>query len=150
MKAAIEAKSLSKSYKNVSVLNDVSFSVQKGTVFALLGSNGAGKTTTINILTTLTKADGGTATVAGYDIAARPDNVRNEISLTGQFAAVDNRLTGRENLLLIGDLRHVADSAETAADLVAAVRVGGSGRSRCVDVLRWDASPPRHRDELDR
>ena len=118
MDSAIEAKSLRKSYKNVSVLEDVSFSVQKGTVFALLGSNGAGKTTTINILTTLIKADGGTATVAGHDVAARPDEVRKEISLTGQFAAVDDRLTGRENLLLIGDLRHVADSAETATDLL--------------------------------
>ena len=118
LEAAIEAKSLRKSYKNVSVLKDVSFSVQKGTVFALLGSNGAGKTTTINILTTLIKADSGTAAVAGYDIAARPAKVRDEISLTGQFAAVDNRLTGRENLLLIGDLRHVADAAQTAAELL--------------------------------
>ena len=118
MDNAIEARSLSKSYKNVSVLKDVSFSVQKGTVFALLGSNGAGKTTIINILTTLIRADGGTATVAGHDIAARPDKVRKEISLTGQFAAVDNRLTGRENLLLIGDLRHVADPAKTATDLL--------------------------------
>ncbi len=116
--AAIEAKSLRKSYKNVSVLKDVSFSVPKGTVFALLGGNGAGKTTTINILTTLIRADGGTATVAGHDVAERPDRVRNEISLTGQFAAVDNRLTGRENLLLIGDLRHVPDSAKTATDLL--------------------------------
>ena len=123
MEAAIEAKSLRKSYKNVSVLKDVSFSVEKGAVFALLGSNGAGKTTTINILTTLIKADGGTAAVAGYDIAVRPDKVRNEISLTGQFAAVDNRLTGRENLLLIGDLRHVADSAKTAADLLRRFRL---------------------------
>jgi ABC-2 type transport system ATP-binding protein len=118
MESAIEVKSLRKSYKNVSVLEDVSFRVQKGTVFALLGSNGAGKTTTINILTTLIRADGGTATVAGHDIAARPDRVRKEISLTGQFAAVDNQLTGRENLLLIGDLRHVADPAKTATDLL--------------------------------
>jgi ABC-2 type transport system ATP-binding protein len=118
MDNAIEAKSLRKSYKDVSVLEDVSFGVQKGTVFALLGSNGAGKTTIINILTTLIRADGGTATVAGHDIAARPDKVRREISLTGQFAAVDDRLTGRENLLLIGDLRHVADPAETATDLL--------------------------------
>ena len=118
MEAAIQARSLRKSYKNVAVLEDVSFSVQKGTVFALLGSNGAGKTTTINILTTLIKADGGTATVAGHDIAARPDKVRKEISLTGQFAAVDNRLTGRENLRLIGDLRHVADPVGTAAGLL--------------------------------
>jgi ABC-2 type transport system ATP-binding protein len=118
MDVAIEAKSLSKSYKTLSVLDDVSFSVQRGTVFALLGRNGAGKTTTINILTTLIRADGGTATVAGHDVAARPDRVRREISLTGQFAAVDDRLTGRENLLLIGDLRHVADSAKTAVDLL--------------------------------
>ena len=118
MDNAIEAKSLRKSYKDVSVLEDVSFSVQQGTVFALLGSNGAGKTTTINILTTLIRADGGTATVAGHDVAARPDKVRREISLTGQFAAVDDRLTGRENLLLIGDLRHVTDSVGTAADLL--------------------------------
>ena len=118
MEAAIEVKSLAKSYKNVSVLKDVSLSVDKGTVFALLGSNGAGKTTTINILTTLIRADGGTATVAGYDVASQPDKVRKEISLTGQFAAVDDRLTGRENLLLIGDLRHVADSAKTATDLL--------------------------------
>ena len=118
MDAAIEVRSLSKSYKNVSVLKDVSFSVQRGTVFALLGSNGAGKTTTINILTTLIRADGGTATVAGHDVVASPDKVRNEISLTGQFAAVDDRLTGRENLLLIGDLRHVRDSAKTASELL--------------------------------
>jgi ABC-2 type transport system ATP-binding protein len=84
----------------------------------LLGSNGAGKTTTINILTTLIKADGGTAFVAGHDVAMQPEQVRREISLTGQFAAVDNRLTARENLQLIGDLRHVADSARTASDLL--------------------------------
>jgi ABC-2 type transport system ATP-binding protein len=118
MDAIIEAKSLRKSYKNVAVLKDVSFRVPKGTVFALLGSNGAGKTTTINILTTLIKADGGTATVAGHDVATRPHKVRDEISLTGQFAAVDYRLTGRENLTLIADLRHVGDSAATAVDLL--------------------------------
>jgi ABC-2 type transport system ATP-binding protein len=115
---AIAAKALRKSFKDVSVLEDVSLTVQKGSVFALLGSNGAGKTTTINILTTLIKADGGTAMVAGHDVAARPHEVRKEISLTGQFAAVDDRLTGRENLLLIGDLRHLTDSAETATDLL--------------------------------
>ena len=118
MDTAIEVRSLSKSYKKVQVLEDVSFDVRKGTVFALLGSNGAGKTTTINILTTLIKADGGTAVVAGYDVASRPDKVRGEISLTGQFAAVDNRLTGRENLQLMGDLRHVADSRKTATELL--------------------------------
>ena len=115
---AIQVRGLRKSYKELQVLTGVDLEVKRGSIFALLGSNGAGKTTTINILTTLIKADGGTATVAGYDVAARPDKVRNEISLTGQFAAVDDRLTGRENLLLIGDLRHVADSARTAADLL--------------------------------
>ena len=118
MGLAIEARSLRKSFKDVSVLEDVSFSVQQGTVFALLGGNGAGKTTTINILTTLIRADGGAATVAGHDVASHPDKVRGEISLTGQFAAVDDRLTGRENLLLIGDLRHVDDPAATATDLL--------------------------------
>jgi ABC-2 type transport system ATP-binding protein len=118
MNDAIDVRSLKKSYKTLSVLDDVSFSVEKGKVFALLGSNGAGKTTTINILTTLIKADGGTAAVAGHDVAARPDRVRKEISLTGQFAAVDDRLTGRENLLLIGRLRHVTDPTGTAVDLL--------------------------------
>jgi ABC-2 type transport system ATP-binding protein len=122
MEAAIEVKNLSKAYKDVSVLKDVSFGVAKGTVFALLGSNGAGKTTTIDILTTLIPADGGTARVAGYDVAAQPGKVRREISLTGQFAAVDDQLTGRENLRLIGDLRHVGDPAKTAEDLL--VRFG--------------------------
>ena len=118
MEPAIETNSLRKSYKDVSVLKDVTLSVETGTVFALLGSNGAGKTTTINILTTLIKADGGTAKVAGYDVSGQGDKVRTEISLTGQFAAVDDRLTGRENLRLIGDLRHVADPAKTATDLL--------------------------------
>jgi ABC-2 type transport system ATP-binding protein len=115
---AIEAESLKKSYKNVEVLRDVSFGVEKGTIFALLGANGSGKTTTINILTTLLSADGGTASVEGYDVAARPKSVRGQISLTGQFAAVDEVLTGRENLLLIGELRHVKDPARTARALL--------------------------------
>jgi ABC-2 type transport system ATP-binding protein len=115
---AIQVRGLQKSYKKLQVLKGVDFDVARGSIFALLGTNGAGKTTTINILTTLIKADGGTATVAGYDVAASPGNVRNEISLTGQFAAVDDRLTGRENLALIGDLRHVADPTGTAAELL--------------------------------
>jgi ABC-2 type transport system ATP-binding protein len=114
----IEVRNLQKGYKGVSVLHDVSFSVRRGTVFALLGANGSGKTTTINILTTLIKADGGTATVAGFDVAAQPDKVREQISVTGQFAAVDYVLTARENLVLIGDLRHISDSERTAANLL--------------------------------
>ncbi len=115
---AIEVRNLVKAYKGVAVLHDVSFTVGRGTVFALLGANGSGKTTTINILTTLIKADGGTASVAGFDVAEQPARVREQISLTGQFAAVDHVLTARENLVLMGELRHVADPGQTAADLL--------------------------------
>ena len=116
---AIEVRNLQKGYKGVPVLHDVSFTVERGKVFALLGANGSGKTTTINILTTLSKADGGTARVAGFDVAAQPSKVREHISLTGQFAAVDYVLTARENLVLMGELRHIADPEKTAADLLA-------------------------------
>jgi ABC-2 type transport system ATP-binding protein len=116
--AAIEVRTLVKAYKDVSVLRDVSFTVERGTVFALLGANGSGKTTTINILTTLIDADGGTASVAGFDVAELPAKVREHISVTGQFAAVDDVLTARENLVLIGELRHVADPRHTAANLL--------------------------------
>jgi ABC-2 type transport system ATP-binding protein len=115
---AIEVKDLEKGYEGVPVLRDVSFTVMRGTVFALLGANGSGKTTTINVLTTLIKADGGTASVAGFDVAKQPSKVREQISLTGQFAAVDHVLTARENLVLMGELRHIADPGQTAADLL--------------------------------
>ncbi len=114
----IEVRHLRKGYKGVPVLEDVSFTVERGTVFALLGANGSGKTTTINILTTLIKAEGGTASVAGFDVATQPARVREQISLTGQFAAVDDVLTARENLVLMGDLRHIPDPARTAAELL--------------------------------
>jgi ABC-2 type transport system ATP-binding protein len=115
---AIEMRNLVKGYKGVPVLHDVSFTVSRGTVFALLGANGSGKTTTINVLTTLIKADGGRASVAGFDVAEQPSKVREQISVTGQFAAVDDVLTARENLVLIGELRHVADPGQAAADLL--------------------------------
>jgi|SRR5262245_5022603 len=115
---AIEVRNLAKGYKGVPVLRDVSFTVERGTVFALLGANGSGKTTTINILTTLIGADGGSASVAGFDVASQPARVREQISLTGQFAAVDDILTARENLVLMGELRHVADPGHLAADLL--------------------------------
>ena len=99
-------------------IHGISFTVSKGSIFAMLGSNGAGKTTTINILTTLIKADGGNATVSGVDVAKKPDKVRKQISLTGQFAAVDDILTGRENLELIADMRHTPNSAKIATDLL--------------------------------
>ncbi len=115
---AIEVKHLEKGYKDVSVLHDVSFAVRRGTVFALLGANGSGKTTTINVLNTLIKADGGNATVGGFDVATQPDRVREVISVTGQSAAVDYMLTARENLVLMGELRHVADPQGVASSLL--------------------------------
>ena len=115
---AIEVRNLVKGYKGVPVLHDVSFTVGRGTVFALLGANGSGKTTTINVLTTLITADGGMASVAGFDVTEQPSKVREQISVTGQFAAVDDVLTARENLVLMGELRRVADPGQTAADLL--------------------------------
>jgi ABC-2 type transport system ATP-binding protein len=115
---SIQVKGLQKSYKQLHVLKGVDFEVEKGSIFALLGSNGAGKTTIIKILTTLLKHDAGTATVNGFDVAAKPDNVRQSISLTGQFAAVDEILTGRENLIMVARLRHLHDVRPVAQDLL--------------------------------
>jgi ABC-2 type transport system ATP-binding protein len=89
------------------VLDGIDLDVPAGTVFSLLGPNGAGKTTTVNVLTTLIKADGGTARVAGHDVATEPRTVRAVIGVTGQFAAVDDLLTGEENLQLMADLHHL-------------------------------------------
>ncbi|HHP9983643.1 TPA: multidrug efflux ABC transporter ATP-binding protein LieA, partial [Listeria monocytogenes] len=96
----IKATGLEKSFKKTEVLKGVDFEVKHGEIFALLGSNGAGKTTTIQILATLLKADNGLATVSSFDVKTEPEKVRKHISLTGQFAAVDGLLTGRENILL--------------------------------------------------
>lgn len=106
---AISVCGIEKSFKNLKVLKNINFTVQKGSIFALLGSNGAGKTTMIKILTTLLGPDKGSAQVGGLDVVQQPDLVRGVISLTGQFAAVDDVLTGRENLRLIGKLRHLPD-----------------------------------------
>lgn len=92
--------------------------MERGTIFALLGSNGAGKTTMIGILATLSKPEEGTALVNGFDVVSRPEAVRRSISLTGQFAAVDEILTGRENLVLIARLRHLKAPLEIAAGLL--------------------------------
>jgi len=115
---AIQVNGLQKSYQKLHVLKGVDFEVKKGNIFALLGSNGAGKTTIVKILSTLLKQDGGTATVNGFDVAAESDDVRQSISLTGQFAAVDEILTGRENLIMIAQLRHLADPRQVADDLL--------------------------------
>ena len=118
MEKAIQVKGLQKSYKKLHVLKGIDFEVEKGSIFALLGSNGAGKTTIVRILTTLLKQDSGTAIVNGFDVAAKPEHVRQSISLTGQFAAVDEILTGRENLIMIAKLRHLKNPRQVADDLL--------------------------------
>jgi ABC-2 type transport system ATP-binding protein len=115
---SIKVTGLKKSYKDLEVLKGVDFEVEEGSIFALLGSNGAGKTTVVKILTTLLKHDGGSVTVNGFDVASKPENVRQAISLTGQFAAVDELLTGRENLILIAKLRYLKNPRQVADDLL--------------------------------
>ncbi|WP_374313730.1 ABC transporter ATP-binding protein [Microbacterium sp.] len=117
--AAITVKGVEKAFKDLKVLRGVDFEVERGSIFALLGSNGAGKTTLVRILATLLKADAGSATVNGIDVAARPGDVRQSISLTGQFAAVDEVLSGRENLVLVAQLRHLKDPGAIADELLA-------------------------------
>lgn len=115
---AIQVKGLKKSYKQLEVLNGVDFEVKQGSIFALLGSNGAGKTTIVKILTTLLKQDSGAATVNGFDVTSEPGRVRQSISLTGQFAAVDEILTGQENLIMIAKLRHLKNSRQVADEML--------------------------------
>ncbi|MGN8026690.1 ABC transporter ATP-binding protein [Microbacterium sp. 22242] len=127
---AIRVGGITKAFKDLQVLRGVDFEVARGSIFALLGSNGAGKTTLVRILSTLLKADGGSATVQGFDVAAAPDDVREAISLTGQFAAVDEVLTGRENLVLVASLRHLKDSGAIADDLLARFSLTDAGGRR--------------------
>ena len=115
---AIHVQGLEKSYKKLAVLRGVDFDVARGSIFALLGSNGAGKTTVVKILSTLLKADAGTASVNGFDVATHAADVRESISLTGQFAAVDEILSGRENLVLVAHLRHLEHPGTIADDLL--------------------------------
>jgi ABC-2 type transport system ATP-binding protein len=117
---AVEVIGLRKSFGDHVVLDGVDFTVTEGTVFSLLGPNGAGKTTAVRVLSTLIRADGGEIRVAGHDLAREPDAVRALIGVTGQFSAVDNLLTGEENLLLMADLRHLGRRAgrRRAAELL--------------------------------
>ncbi|MBQ1048694.1 ATP-binding cassette domain-containing protein [Micromonospora sp. C51] len=115
---AIRVRGLEKSYQKLHVLRGVDFEVARGSIFALLGSNGAGKTTVVKILSTLLKADAGTAHVNGFDVRAQAAEVRESISLTGQFAAVDEILTGRENLVLVARLRHLKAPGAIADELL--------------------------------
>jgi ABC-2 type transport system ATP-binding protein len=118
--SAIAASGLRKAYQDKTVLDGIDLDVRAGTVFSLLGPNGAGKTTTVNVLTTLIKADAGTVRVAGHDVATEIKAVRAAIGVTGQFAAVDELLTGRENLQLMADLKHLgaAEARRLVEDLV--------------------------------
>ena len=127
---AIRVQGLEKSFKDVHVLRGVDFDVAGGSIFALLGSNGAGKTTVIKILSTLLAKDAGSAEVAGFDVVAQPQSVRESISLTGQFAAVDEILTGRENLVLIAQLRHLKNPGKIADGLLARFSLTEAGGRR--------------------
>jgi ABC-2 type transport system ATP-binding protein len=126
---AIRVSGLQKSYQDLHVLKGVDLDIAAGSIFALLGSNGAGKTTIVRILATLLKPDHGTATVNGYDVLSQAAQVRESISLTGQFAAVDEILTGRENLIMIARLRRAGNPRQIADDLLARFGLeGASGR----------------------
>jgi ABC-2 type transport system ATP-binding protein len=127
---AIRVQGVEKSFKDLHVLRGVDFDVSAGSIFALLGSNGAGKTTLVRILSTLLKADAGTATVHSYDVAGKPGDVRQSISLTGQFAAVDEVLTGRENLVLVAKLRHLKNPGAIADDLLARFALTDAGNRK--------------------
>ncbi|HJV98556.1 MAG TPA: ATP-binding cassette domain-containing protein [Arthrobacter sp.] len=127
---AIRVRGIEKSFKDLHVLRGVDFDVAAGSIFALLGSNGAGKTTVVRILSTLLKADAGSATVHGFDVGAKPGDVRESISLTGQFAAIDEVLTGRENLVLIARLRHLKNPGAIADDLLARFTLTEAGNRK--------------------
>jgi ABC-2 type transport system ATP-binding protein len=127
---AIRVQAITKSFKDLHVLRGVDFDVAAGSIFALLGSNGAGKTTLVRILSTLLKANTGTATVHGFDVSSAPGEVRRSISLTGQFAAIDDMLTGRENLVLVAKLRHMKNPGTTADDMLARFSLTDAGNRR--------------------
>jgi ABC-2 type transport system ATP-binding protein len=152
---AIVVKNLQKSFKDLKVLRGINFSVKRGTIMALLGPNGAGKTTTIRILSTLLEADGGTAKINGYDVVEHAGEVRESIGLTGQFAAVDEYLTGEENLRMIGRLYRMSKTDVTKRskellkqfDLVDAarrpVKTYSGGMKRRIDLaMSIIATPP--------
>ncbi len=146
MAAIVDVKNLTKRFGDTVVLRGISLSVTRGTVLGVLGPNGAGKTTAINCLTTLLVPDSGEATIAGYDVVRQPEAVRSLIGLTGQFAAVDEVLTARENLILFGrllrlsgkDAKHRADELLTQFDLTAAanrpVKTFSGGMRRRLDL----------------
>jgi len=152
---AVRVKDLQKSFGTLKVLKGINFTVKRGSILAVLGPNGAGKTTTVRILSTLLKPEGGTAVINGHDILTEPAGVRASIGLTGQYAAVDEYLTGEENLMLMGRLYRlsVADSARRAQDLLTLfelqeaskrpVKTYSGGMRRKLDLaMSMIASPP--------
>lgn len=140
---AITIRGLEKSFADNHVLRGVDLEVAKGSIVALLGPNGAGKTTLVRILATLLDADAGTATVNGFDVATLARDVRASISLTGQFAAVDEVLTGRENLALMATLRHLPDTTAIADRLLALFDLTEAGNRR---VATWSGGMRRRLD----
>lgn len=130
MTTAIQVRGLEKSFRDVHVLRGVDFEVQAGTVFALLGPNGAGKTTVVRILSTLLHPDAGSATVGGADVMRQAAAVRESISLTGQFSAVDEILSGRENLVLVARLRHLRNPGAIADELIARFDLADAAQRR--------------------
>jgi len=119
---AVEAEGLVKNFKQTKALKGIDLAVPRGSVLGVLGPNGAGKTTAVRILATLLRADGGHARVAGYDVAKKPSEVRKRIGLTGQYASVDEELTGRENLHMIAQLLNMS---------------GSSSKARATELLEW-------------
>ncbi|MBN0041675.1 ATP-binding cassette domain-containing protein [Cellulosimicrobium cellulans] len=127
---AVRVRGIEKSFGDLRVLRGVDLDVTPGSIFALLGSNGAGKTTLVRILSTLLAPDAGTASIHGHDVVEHPGQVRESISLTGQFAAVDEVLTGRENLVLVARLRHLKNPGQVADDLLARFSLTDAGSRR--------------------
>lgn len=150
---AITVSGLKKRFQDKDVLKGIDFSVARGTIYTLLGSNGAGKTTTIRILTTLLTADSGTITIAGYDVKKQPQEIHASISLTGQFTALDDSLTGRENLILMGRLYHLPSPRQKAEELLSsfglsdaadkAVSTYSGGMKRRLDIAMSLAGNPQ-------
>lgn len=126
----ISVNALKKSFKDKEVLKGVDFEVGRGEIFALLGSNGSGKTTTVNILSTLMKPDSGQVDICGFDVQSEPDQVRQCISLTGQFSALDGMLTGRENMMMIAKLRGISNPAQVADNQLARFSLTDAGCRR--------------------
>ncbi|WP_062465892.1 ABC transporter ATP-binding protein [Demequina maris] len=141
--AAIEVRGLEKSYGELAVLRGVDLEVPRGRIVALLGANGAGKTTLVRVLATLLRADAGVASVAGHDVATAAADVRAALGLTGQFAAVDEILTGRENLVMVARLRRLPDAGATADALLARLGLAEAAHRR---VGTWSGGMRRRLD----